>query len=232
MKHLRTIALAVLVLALVAAGGGWLTRGKIAEAMFSRMIARNMAADPVAALPDGLHVGLCGAGSPMPDPTRAGPCTVVVAGRRLFVVDIGEGGPKNLALMTLPPARVDALFLTHFHSDHIADLGELMLQHWAGGAATAPLPIYGPQSSVQAGARVQGRRRWGGRSPLAPPGRPAGGGGAQGGANDRAGPPAGHPQLPHQPRQAPRQRPPGPRAVSAIPPHLPAAADRRPGRSV
>ena len=155
MKHLRTIALAVLVLALVAAGGGWLMRGKIAEAMFSRMVARNMAADPVAALPDGLHVGLCGAGSPMPDPTRAGPCTVVVAGRRLFVVDIGEGGPKNLALMTLPPARVDALFLTHFHSDHIADLGELMLQHWAGGAASAPLPIYGPQGVEEVVAGFQ-----------------------------------------------------------------------------
>jgi ribonuclease Z len=39
---------------------------------------------------------------------------------------------------------VSALFITHFHSDHIADLGELMLQHWAGGAAQAPLPVYGP----------------------------------------------------------------------------------------
>jgi ribonuclease Z len=67
-----------------------------------------------------------------------------VAGRRVFVVDIGEGAAKNLALMNLPPAMVGALLITHFHSDHIADLGELMLQHWAGGAARSPLPVYGP----------------------------------------------------------------------------------------
>ena len=80
----------------------------------------------------------------MPDPTRAGPCTVVLAGKRLFVVDAGAGGTKNLSLMNLPPAQVSAVFLTHFHSDHIDGLGELMLQHWAGGANASPLPIYGP----------------------------------------------------------------------------------------
>jgi ribonuclease Z len=46
--------------------------------------------------------------------------------------------------MNLPPAQVSAIFITHYHSDHIADLGELMLQHWAGGAATSPVPVYGP----------------------------------------------------------------------------------------
>ena len=80
----------------------------------------------------------------MPDPTRAGPCTVVVAGQKLFVVDAGAGGTKNLSLMNLPPARVDGVFLTHFHSDHIDGLGELLLQRWAGGANTSPLPVWGP----------------------------------------------------------------------------------------
>jgi ribonuclease Z len=51
--------------------------------------------------------------------------------------------------MNLPPAEVSAVFLTHYHSDHIADLGELMLQHWAGGAAARPLPIYGPTGVEQ-----------------------------------------------------------------------------------
>ncbi|HEY2480901.1 MAG TPA: ribonuclease Z [Caulobacteraceae bacterium] len=133
------------VLAVVAIVGGlWLARGPIALAVMTRVYDRAMSIDPLAALPDGLHVGLCGSGSPMPDPTRAGPCEVVVAGRRLFVIDSGEGSTKILALMRLPPAEVSAVFLTHYHSDHIADLGELMLQHWAGGAATSPLPIYGP----------------------------------------------------------------------------------------
>jgi ribonuclease Z len=108
-----------------------------------------MGADPYEGLADGLNIGLCGAGSPMPDPTRAGPCVSVLAGKRLFVIDVGEGGTKNLSLMNLPPARVEAVFLTHFHSDHIGGLGELMLQRWAGGAATAPLPVYGPSGVDQ-----------------------------------------------------------------------------------
>jgi ribonuclease Z len=154
MKLPRIFALVALVVVLAAAGA-WLMRGQIALALYARMMDRNFAGDPIAALPDGLHVGLCGAGSPMPDPGRAGPCTVVVAGKRLFVVDTGEGSPKNLSLMGLPPGRVEAVFLTHFHSDHIADLGELMLQHWGGGAATAPLPIHGPQGVDQVVAGFQ-----------------------------------------------------------------------------
>ena len=135
----------IVVIALLIVGGrAWLFRGPIAVAIMSRAYDRAMGVDLIAGLPDGLHVGLCGSGSPMPDPTRAGPCTVVVAGRQLFVVDSGPGSTKNLSLMGLPPARVNAIFLTHFHSDHIGDLGELMLQHWAGGAATAPVPVYGP----------------------------------------------------------------------------------------
>src|SRR5260370_29255105 len=98
-----------------------------------RLYAHALGDDPYAGLGDGLHVGLCGSGSPMPDPTRAGPCTAVLAGRRLFVVDVGAGAQKNLALMNLPPAKVEAGFLTHFPSHHIHRLRELILQRRAGG---------------------------------------------------------------------------------------------------
>lgn len=47
-------------------------------------------------LPDGLHVGLCGAGSPLPDPERFGPCVAVAAGERLFVIDSGSVSSRNL----------------------------------------------------------------------------------------------------------------------------------------
>ena len=147
-RSARAVA-AVVVLILVAGLGAWALRGQIAMRLMARAYDRALNGDPLAALPDGLHVGLCGSGSPMPDPTRAGPCTLVVAGRQLFVVDIGEGSAKTLALMNLPPARVSGLLITHFHSDHIADLGELMLQHWAGGAARSPLPVYGPSGVDQ-----------------------------------------------------------------------------------
>jgi ribonuclease Z len=105
---------------------------------------RNLAADPIGALPDGLHVVLCGAGGPLPDPRRSGPCTAIVAGRSLFVVDAGTGGARNMGRMGVPPGELAAAFLTHFHSDHIDGLGELALLRWAGAAKASPLPVYGP----------------------------------------------------------------------------------------
>ncbi len=144
MKRWVSVLIGLVALAGGAAAGAWVMRGEIATALMRHAYERAMSRDPLAELPDGLHVGLCGAGSPMPDPARAGPCVAVVAGRQLFVVDSGPGSTRRLQLMQLPPAQVSAVFLTHFHSDHIGDLGELMLQHWGGGAAAAPLPIYGP----------------------------------------------------------------------------------------
>ena len=143
MTRWRVLILALLGLA-IAAGAAYALRGRIAVAAMGRLYAHAFGDDPYEGLGDGLHVGLCGSGSPMPDPTRAGPCTAILAGRRLYVVDVGAGAQKNLALMNLPPARIDGIFLTHFHSDHIDGLGELMLQRWGGGARTAPVPVYGP----------------------------------------------------------------------------------------
>lgn len=128
----------------VTLGGAWLFRDRLVLVAMRGAYEQVLATDPLAELPDGLHVGLCGSGAPMADPIREGPCTAVVAGRDLFVVDSGPGSTRNLLLMNLPPPRVSAVFLTHYHSDHIGDLGELMLQRWAGGAARAPLPIHGP----------------------------------------------------------------------------------------
>lgn len=115
----------------------------------SRIAAQNVGRDITTTLPDGLHVGLCGSGSPLPDPTRAGPCSVVVAGRHVFIVDIGDGAARNLPRMGVPAGRVEALFLTHFHSDHIDGMGNLFLQRWSGATAKSPLPVYGPTGVEQ-----------------------------------------------------------------------------------
>lgn len=94
---------------------------------------------------DGLHAGLCGTGSPLADIRRAGPCIAVVAGKHLYVVDAGDGTARNITLMGFQTGKIDAILLTHYHSDHIAGLGEMMLQRWAGGSNKSPLDIFGPE---------------------------------------------------------------------------------------
>lgn len=141
--------LALVVIAIAALIGMKLFGPQLGKAMFERAVAGNLGRDITAKLPDGLHVAICGSGSPMSDPTRAGPCTAIIAGKRLFIVDIGSGAARNLGPMGLPIGDVDAVFLTHFHSDHIDGLGELMTLRWATGGNKAPLPVYGP-SGVEA----------------------------------------------------------------------------------
>lgn len=110
----------------------------------SRFANERMAGKTLNDLPDGLHVFLCGAGSPMPDPKRSGPCNIVIAGERVIVVDTGSGAVKNFGLMGIPVGRVDDLLLTHFHSDHIDGVGELATIRWAAGHHNTPLPVHGP----------------------------------------------------------------------------------------
>jgi ribonuclease Z len=138
--------LALALVALVTFAGIVVTAAgpQVGLALFERAASKAVGRDVTPTLADGLHIALCGAGSPMPDPTRAGPCVAVVAGNRLFVIDAGAGSPRNLLRMGLPPGKIDAVFLTHFHSDHIDGLGELMLQRWVGAARTSPLPVHGP----------------------------------------------------------------------------------------
>jgi ribonuclease Z len=93
---------------------------------------------------DALYAITTGTGAPLPDPARVGPQTVIVAGDQLLVFDTGPGSTRRLMLTGLNLTRINALFLTHYHSDHISDLGELMLQHWGNAGATEPLQIYGP----------------------------------------------------------------------------------------
>jgi ribonuclease Z len=68
----------------------------------------------------------------------------VIAGDRLFIVDAGEGSARNLAYMGIPAARIEAIFLTHFHSDHIDGLSPFMLQRWGTALSLTPTPVYGP----------------------------------------------------------------------------------------
>jgi ribonuclease Z len=94
---------------------------------------------------DGLYAVLCGTGTPLPDMERVGPCIAVIAGGHLYIVDAGEGSARNIMLAGLQAGKIDAVLLTHFHSDHISSLGNIMLQRWANGSHDKPLEVIGPK---------------------------------------------------------------------------------------
>ena len=56
--------------------------------------------------------------------------------------------------MGYPASQVAAVFLTHFHSDHIDGLGELATARWATSDHTLPLPVYGPEGVSEGGRRL------------------------------------------------------------------------------
>lgn len=121
----------------------WFFRGPISLRVMHAALEARMKVDPIADLPDGLHVTLCGAGGPLPDPVRSAPCVAIVAGESLYLVDAGSGAARNLIAVGYQPFQVQGVFLTHFHSDHIDGLGELGMLRWTAGSHRLPLPLYG-----------------------------------------------------------------------------------------
>ncbi len=121
--------------------------------LLERNLARRRTRDALAERPDGIHVLLCGAGGPLTDIKRSGPCVAVQAGAHLYVIDAGTNGARNMGRFSVNPGRVEAVFLTHAHSDHVDGLGELGMLRWIGSGSERPLPVHGPPpvSAVAAG---------------------------------------------------------------------------------
>jgi ribonuclease Z len=90
-----------------------------------------------------MHLVLCGTGTAIADPHRAGPCTAIVAGGRVFIVDIGPGGSKGADLSGVPLAGLQAVLLTTFLSEDLSDLGDVMTRSWIAGRPSR-LQVYGP----------------------------------------------------------------------------------------
>lgn len=143
----RKLGIVIAALALLAGLLFLFGRGWLAERAFQSALDNTVGVDQSAKLDDGLHVYVCGSGSPMPDAARAGPCLAVLAGNQAFVFDAGSGSIRKLQRMGFPMPKIQAAFLTHLHSDHIDGLGELLLQAWVAGGRSAPLPVHGPQGT-------------------------------------------------------------------------------------
>jgi ribonuclease Z len=95
-----------------------------------------------------IEVTLLGTGSPMIDPNRAGPSTLVRAGDQTFLVDCGRGVLMRAAAVGVGAANITALLLTHLHSDHITDLSDVITTRWVTTFTRTPLPVIGPPGTA------------------------------------------------------------------------------------
>ncbi|MCU1388484.1 MAG: rnz [Ilumatobacteraceae bacterium] len=88
-------------------------------------------------------VVLLGTGTPNPDPARCGSGVAVVAGDRWLLVDCGRGVTQRVLQAGLDLGQLDAVALTHHHSDHVSDLASLAISRWVAGGSE-PLTVLAP----------------------------------------------------------------------------------------
>ena len=115
------------------------------------------------------------AGGPTPKPSRAAPANAIVIGDRTYVIDCGNGVARQLALAHVSMTSIRHVFITHHHSDHDADYGNLLLLAW-GDALRTGVDTWGPpplREMTELFLRlnrvdIEVRQRDEGRPPLAP----------------------------------------------------------------
>ena len=96
---------------------------------------------------DELKVTLLGTGSPNPQADRFSMSTLVEAGGARLLIDAGRGSSIRLWQLGVSLGSIDAVFLTHFHSDHTIGLPDLWLTGWIGtpyGRRQTPFTVVGP----------------------------------------------------------------------------------------
>jgi ribonuclease Z len=98
-----------------------------------------------------LDVTLLGTGDPIPRVDRFGPATLVEAGGQRLLFDAGRGASQRLTQLGIRLGAVDAVFITHFHHDHLNGFSDLWLTGWLPppfGRRTEPMRVVGPAGTT------------------------------------------------------------------------------------
>jgi ribonuclease Z len=95
-----------------------------------------------------MQVVILGSGSPLPDPERAGPATLVRTSVGDVMIDCGRGVLMRAAAAGTSAGGLRALALTHLHSDHLTDLNDVLTTRWITSFAPSPLTVIGPPGTA------------------------------------------------------------------------------------
>jgi ribonuclease Z len=90
-----------------------------------------------------VNLTLLGTGCPVVSTDRYGPAQIVRHDGQAVLVDCGSGVTQRLLAAGLTGRDVDAVLLTHLHSDHIVDLFQLVISSWHQGR-DRPQRVFGP----------------------------------------------------------------------------------------
>lgn len=82
-------------------------------------------------------------GGPRPKKAVSAPAQVILVNDTPYVVDCGDGVARQLSSAGVSLAKLRHVFITHHHSDHNADYGNLILLAWASGLSTQ-VDAWGP----------------------------------------------------------------------------------------
>jgi ribonuclease BN (tRNA processing enzyme) len=110
-------------------------------------------------------------GGPVMRGKRSEPANAVVVGRDVYLFDTGAGTERQLLAAGLALPRVRAIFISHHHIDHNADLGQLLASRWIFNHVQ-PLPLVGPPGTREMVAGLSAAFRPVELAPIGGPRRP------------------------------------------------------------
>ena len=93
-----------------------------------------------------MELTLLGTGCPKVDHKRFGPSNLITSKQAKILIDCGSGVTQRLDEAKVSTADIDALFLTHLHSDHVVDLYQLIISSWHS-YRIKPWKIFGPKGT-------------------------------------------------------------------------------------
>src|SRR5947208_58412 len=145
------------------APNGERTRRRILTSILAALVVAHTmcgsaAAQEKPAVSEDIVVTLLGTGGPEPTPARFGPATLVQAGGLSLLFDAGRGVTVRLYQLGISSGKgIDAVFLTHYHSDHVAGLPDLWMTGYMFGpfgSRAKPMRLWCPSDGSTAPSGV------------------------------------------------------------------------------
>jgi len=165
MKYIYSIVLAAICLSIYLIGTAWakpdkvdgvnVAFGRIPQEIIDNKYPRTYFPGTERVGKDEMRVTALGTGMPNQSPSNVAASFLVELGNGdSFLFDLGTGATDRLAGLEVDYSKLDKVFASHLHTDHVGDVAALWVAGWLSGRYN-PLHVYGPSgSSPELGTKV------------------------------------------------------------------------------